>query len=282
MKMRRTHSRCRTYLRTLVCLLFLAPVLLGNGECNTFIGAADKGSDDALMYEARQKIVNGDYDGALEVIGRLSTHRRESHDGRVLEATALAGKCGLNFIGLAKDIVEGIGSKQLLKILGANMRAATSFDSCAEAETVLTGIEESEMTSDDYIFLAFLEFAKMGAILAADGAIDADGNVVPTYDSCTELDDNETGHIGVAVNIAVEAILASGIDVAGSTTDVVKQVCDVIEQNLPPGSSPCGIKDPSGFSFEQRLVIRSLVQSEEIGLDLCGGPIISPMCLCPP
>lgn len=276
------HSRCQTYFRTLISLLFLAPLLLGNGECNTFIGAADKGSDDALMYEAQQKIVNGDYDGALEVIGRLSTDRRQSHDGRVLEATALAGKCGLDFIGMAKDIVDGIASKQLLKVLGANMRAATSFDSCAEAETVLMGIQASEMTVDDHVFLAFLEFAKMGAILAADGAIDASGQVVPTYDACTELGDHEAGHLGAAINIAVEAILNSGLDVAGSTTEIVQELCEEIETHLPPGMSPCGIKDPAEFTFEQRLAIRSLVRSNEIGLDLCGGPITNPACICPP
>lgn len=281
MKMTRKYLNSRT-LNTLLSLLFLAPLLLGNGECNTFIGSADKNSDDALMYEARQKVNDGDYDGALEVIANLSTSRRQSHEGRVLEATALSGKCGLDFIKLAKDIVDGIDANQLFKVLGANMRAATSYDYCAQAETVLLGTQASEMTSDDQIFLVFLEFAKLGAILAASGAIDANGSVVPTYDSCTDLDDDATGHIGTAITIAINAIAASGISVAGSTTEVVKQLCDAIDTLPIPGGNPCGITDPTAFTHEQKVVIRSFVQSNEIGLDTCGGPITDFInCVCP-
>lgn len=282
-KMKGKNFRGRTYLNALVSLLIFGPVLLGNGECNTFIGAADKSSDDALIYDVQQKINAGDYDGALDLIGRLSPGRRESYDGRVLEATALAGKCGLDFIRMAKDIVEGIGSKQLMKILGSNMRNATDFTPCVQAETVLMGIQANQMTPDDHIFLAFVEFAKMGAILAESGAIDASGNVVPTYDPCTDLDDHQAGHIGTAINIAVDAIAASGVSVAGATTAIVEELCEEIGTLPIPGDiNPCGIKDPSAFTVEQRLMIRSVVQSNEIGLNTCGGSITNPGCICPP
>lgn len=268
-----------SWLKPVFSLLLLAPLILGNGECNSFTGSANKNSDDALMYSARLAVDKKDFDGAIEIMSRISADRRGSRDGRVLEATAYAGKCGLNFIGLAKEIVDKIQFRRLFEVLGSNMRSVTSYEPCATAETVIRGIPPEEMKSDDYIFLAFLEFAKIGAVLAADGAIDANGSVVGTYDSCA-MSDQDAGEIGTGINLAVSAIVASGIPVAGSTTSIVKALCDVIE-TIPPGDlSPCGIYDPSGFSADQLRAIRIVTQSNEIGLNTCGGSVTDLPCVC--
>ena len=274
----------RNWLNPLVAILLLTPLILGNGECNAFIGTADKTGDDALMYSAQKSIDKGDYDAALTDIALLSTTKRNSHDGRVIEATAYAGKCSLNFVRMAKAIADDISSKKLMEILLDEMKAKTSYADCATAESKMTGVASAEMTTNDYLFLAFVEFAKIGAILAADSAADAndDGTVdTGTFDSCTDLSDTEANEIGTAINIAINSISSSGVAVGGTMTTTISNLCDTIEAVPPGDKSPCGITSTSGFTDDHRKAIRTLVKSNEIGLNTCGGAAYSSVpCSC--
>lgn len=266
--------------RPVFYLLFLCPWMLGVTECNTFSGAADKTSGEALMYTARQYIDAGDYDNALTTIALLTATVRGSHDGRVLEATAYAGKCGLNLVSLAKALADDLDTRKLMQILLTQMKTGTQtiYGHCTSATTLVQGISASDMTSDDYIFQAFIQFARIGSVLASlpgvdaddDGGADAGANAV----ICTAGFDVDTDNVGVALNIAMSSITSSGITVDASLQTAYTNACTA--------GFPCAITTVGGFNALQRLAIRTFIRAEEIGLNTCNGASTSCPCLAGP
>lgn len=275
-------------LNLLMSLLILSPLLLGNGECNAFMGSAEKTSDDALVYTAKQQLDAFDYTSALATIAQISTTKRNSHDGRVLEASAYAGKCGLNFMSFAEDIKNGISSKTLMNIVLGTFKSVTSYSDCKSAETLLTGIAAADMTADDYVFLAFLELAKMGAVLGANANVDSDNDGVAQagFSPCSAaglITDLEVGEIGTAINYFVSAANSSGLSVASAATNSYTALCATIVANplLGAAYSPCGITSPTGFSANQLNALRTLIYANEIGVNTCNGSSYSGSCHCP-
>lgn len=277
-----TNSRVlKTLLGPIFCLLFLCPWLLGNAECNAFLGTADKTGDDALTYQAKQYIDSGDYTNALTSIAQLSTTRRNSHAGRVLEATAYAGKCGLNFLALADDVANqvGKGTKTLMAALLTEMKGATSYADCSSAETLLLGVATADMTSDDWIFLTFLEFAKIGAVLevSADGSSHS-GAVANGYDTCStaNISDLQVGEIGASINIALSSLAHSGVSLSGLNTSQFTTYCGSFNMcNNTTAASFVG----NTFGL---YALRTLIKANEMGLNTCGGASgSSAACTCP-
>lgn len=263
------------------CLVFLSPWILGNAECNAFLGTADKSSKAALMYIAKSQIDNADYTGALTTLATMTTTDQASHDGRVLKATAYAGRCGLNLVNLANDVSTNIGSKKVMQILLTTMKAATSYTDCTSAETQMLAIAAADMTADDYVFLAFLEFAKIGAALesVADTS-DHDGTVDGGFNSCT-MAAAVTGDIGVALNVAMNSLTSSGVAILSSSiTTTWNSICNA----TAPFTYPCNNTDPNAFTNPKQLnIIRTLIKANEIGLNTCGGSSYSNgACSCMP
>jgi len=268
----------KPWLRRVLTVMFLAPWVLGVSECNTFSGSSNKTTDAALMFQAQQDINKQDYSDALTTLASLSSTAQTSHDGLILIASAHAGVCGLNLVNLAEDVANLISSKTIMEILLADLKGATSNADCSAAETALLSIPAASMTSDDYIFLAFLEFAKIGADLeiSADGGLHT-GTAPVSFTSCptTPLTDALARDVGISLNIALSAINSSGISVASALTSTMQPLC------ASPVNFPCSTTDPTVFSALQVKIIRTLIQASEVGLNTCGGASTSLGCICP-
>lgn len=259
----------KRWMGPLFCVLFLCPWIIGAAECNAFLGTADRTGDDALTFVAQQYIDAADYDNAIATIVQMTTTRRNSRAGRVLEATARAGKCGLNFIDLATSISNGLSGSTMFELLLTYMRSVTDYSQCTTAETLMTGITTSEKTSDDYIFLAFLSFAKIGGALAAsnmdltnDGAVDGGKN--PCL--ATDIANADINEIGASFNIGMQALSSSGVSVASTVSAAYTTLC--ADAAL---TTFCTKTSSSSFSSAERLLIRTLINANEVGLDVCGG-----------
>ncbi len=263
----------RLWIGPVFSLLLLCPWILGNSECNAFSGTADKTGDAALMYEARQKIDKGEYALALTTIAQMTTANREAHDGRILEASAHAGLCGLNLVTFASNLSAGAATNPLMKLLLTEMKAATSYASCVSAETLLLAIPAAQMTSDDWVFFAFVEFAKMGAALEF-AQLDSpahSGTPIPLFNTCTAaalLTDAIVADIGLGIALAITAITNSGIAIGPSG---ISAICGA------PISYPCTATSAATISANaaHMLLIRTLIKTNEIGLNTCGGAIAS-------
>jgi len=269
--------RAKQILRTLVgpiaSLVLLCPWLLGNSECNAFSGTADKTGDSALMYAARQQIDQGQYAEALTTLGQMTADGQAGHDGKVLAASAHAGICGLNLVTFGYNLSNGItAGTKLFPLFLSEMKAATSYGDCVSAETLMLGIPAAQMTSDDYVFLAFVEFAKIGAALES-ASVDTSahqGVVNPALDTCstTPLTDAIVGDIGAGLTIAANSITQAGASIGGS----VSQICGVFD---------CSITSGSSFSAADLLILRGFFKSNEFGFNLCGGSFGTGTCHCP-
>jgi len=271
----------RLWIGPIFSLLFLCPWILGNSECNAFSGTADKTADAALMYEARQKIDKGEYSEALTSIARMTAINRDGHDGRILEASAYAGLCGLNLVTFATHLSSGISTTTLMALLLTEMKAATSYANCVSAETLLQGIPAAQMTSDDWVFFAFVEFAKMGAALEV-AQLDSpahSGTVNTGFNTCTAaapLTDAIVADIGLGIALAITAITNSGISLGPSG---LTALCGA------PINYPCGATSAATILATPAYItlIRTLMKTNEMGLNICGGAVGSsaPCAPCP-
>lgn len=271
----------RLWIAPAFALLLLCPWIIGASECNAFSGTADKTSDAALMFGARQQIDQANYSNALTIISQMTTAGRNTHDGRLLEASAHAGLCGLNLITFASDVSSGISTSTLMTLLMKEMKSATSYSDCVSAETLLLGITTAEMTADDWVFLAFVEFAKIGAALE-NGGLDSpahSGTVDTAFNTCTAaapLTDAIVADIGLGIAVAIRSITNSGLSIGPSG---MSALCS------SPINYPCNATSTTDFSGNATYMslIRTLIKTNEIGLNICGGSVASsiPCAPCP-
>lgn len=267
----------KTKLRRFLVLIFLCPWILANTECNTFSGTANKTSSAALFFQARTQINSGDYTGALTTLSGLSSTDLAGHDGTVLRATAYAGRCGLNLVSMGSAIANGITSKTVMQILLADMVGATSYTDCNSAETLMLGIAAASMTSDDYIFLAFVEFAKIGAALSTVADTDHNGAVDTGFNACN-MAAGVTGDIGVALNVAFKALTSSGVTILSSS---ITKEWTTICSGTGALTYDCTNTSSSGFTTSELYVLRTLIIANEVGLNTCGGSSYSSLaCTC--
>jgi hypothetical protein len=264
------------------CVLFLCPWMLGNSECNAFVGSADKGTSQAILYTARQLIDQGNYTGAIAEVALLSATDKLSHDGLVVGATAYAGRCGLNLVTLASAISNQISTKTLMEILLADMKGATNENDCTTAEGLLVQVSAGDITTDDEIFLAFVEFSRIGALLRrlvdanADGIVDGDTICSAGTSGGGAGTDTDAGTLGVSLNRAFKAIQASGIALAPSVTAQYAAAC--------AAGLNCNVTTTNGFTLMEQHALRTLARTKEIGLKTCAaasGSFSDAACFCP-
>lgn len=278
--------------KILAILLFLSPWLSGASGCpNLFSEAASKTGDPALLYQAQRLIDSGDFTDAITAIQSMTATGQAQRTTKVTLASAYAGRCGLVLTSLAGDLSSGIGDgSTLYPVLLSHMVTATSaeVDDCKQAETTLLSISStaSDRTSDENVLLAFVEFAKLGAILAASG-VDADdnGTIDGAFDACTNdasnIVDADVQHIGTAITIAIESLSASGTAVADEITGTFTETCDAIDSALGT-TGFCEQTDTSDFDATETKGLRALIKSNELGFNTCSGAVASSLaCLCP-
>lgn len=268
------------------CLLFLCPWLLGATECNLFAGSANKTSDAALMYTAQQQINAEDYTDALTTIGLISAASLGTHAGLALQASANAGMCGLNLVNIATSVQAMTSTTSFMQLMLTAMKSATSFTNCKTAEQEILSMVPAQMTTDDYVFLVFIEFAKVGAVLETSPASAADpthsGTVSASFTPCVStssgITDASVGEIGVSFDLALSAITSSGLALASSLTTVLNKVC------APTGSIACTVTKASDFTALELLALRTLINTSDLGLGTCASTPDSysnNACICP-
>ncbi len=233
------------------------------------------------MYTAQQQINASDYADALTTLSSVSATTLNTHAGLLLTATANAGRCGLNLVNLASQVSTMTSGTSLMQLMLAYMAGATSYTNCKTAETEILAMVPAQITADDYVFLAFIELAKIGAILetSPSGADPTHaGTVAASFTPCTAtatgIPDAEVGEIGVSVDLALSAITKSGISFASSVTSVLNKVCK------PTGQIDCSVTTASSFTAPELLLLRTAINTSDLGLNTCPGTMSNLSCVC--
>ncbi len=273
----------------LLSLLLFTPLILGNsaaGCANAFSESANKKTPEALLYQARMHLDKSEWTEAINVLNTVAAAEQSSREYKVTKASAYAGRCGLNLISLAEDIATQLAGTKLYTLLMNHMREVSSYADCTQAEHLLTSIAAGEMTSDDYVFLAFVSFAKIGAVLESsgadkngDGAVDL-GPAPAAFNACTNDADNiltaDVRELGASLFIAYNAIVDSGISIASQLTSIMSGGSGICS------SFDCSQTSPSDFDANEVAALRTLIKTTEIGLSTCSGTLTTPACICPP
>lgn len=264
---------------TLGRLIMLGSFVLVLAGCpNGFSEFANKNSDEALLYQAQLYADQRDWDNAILSVTRMSASGRTNRDTKYFLASAYAGRCGLDLLNLA-NALTGLSSSKLFPLLLTQYSGltTTSLADCESAESTLLGISTNytELTADENILLAFLEFVKIGAVLGSNANIDADGN--GSYDGdywtdnnavdiCsearTDVTDSEIDKVVTGIMIAFNALTQSGSDITNDLGSI-GTICTTL--------GGCNVQSASDVTPTQRLVVRGLFKSNEIGFDTCGG-----------
>ncbi len=274
-------------MRKILSLILLSPWVLGVSGCpNAFEEMADKNSDDAFLYAAQMAIDNQEYTAAIQTIEKMTTEGQASKDGRLIKGVAYAGRCGLNLIELAEKLKD-MGSTTVFTVLTrafANVpTVSTRPEDCLAAEQSLLAIPTAEMTSDDWVFLAFLEFAKIGTYLARVADKNDDGNVdtaAPAFNSCSTISDADTRQLGTGLTIGILALARAGSALLGDVTSSISTVCTRIAA-AAGSASVCTKTTASAFTAPEVLALRAMIKGNELGFGTCGGATgSSPACLC--
>lgn len=283
--MRTTAQRVR-----FITMLFKSSMLIGiAGLCvscskNVFSEGGKKDTDEALLFEAQRQMNTSNWSSAITLIGKMSSVGLASRSTKAALASAYAGRCGLNLIQMA-DKVSNAGSSGLFSIFLNALKGATaaSIADCQTAEATLISISASAAarTADENVMLAFVEFTKIGAVLALFGDTNVDGTVDPAFDSCNtaQLPDAMLREVGSGLTNAVAALAASGGSVGAALAASVNSACAQAAV-VNPSFDFCAVLTPSGFSVNQVKVLGGLVKTTDSpGLGTCNGNLQT--CVCP-
>ena len=250
---------------------------------------SDTRSDEALLYEAKRKINDGDYDTALTYFTSMTATFLTRRDVIGVRASAYGGKCGLGFLDLV-DGITNMGTARLFVFLMTHFQSGTTDkrDSCATAETLMQSISTSyaSRTSDENLFLSLVDLAKMGVVFNRVADSNNNGAVDAGFDACDngDLPDADVRQIGTAINLLRTSVNGVSGTTFGSFASVINNVCDNWPGGLATynfcvsGGSP--VFDGTTFTANQLKGIRSLInESDVVGLGSCTGDILT--CACP-
>lgn len=273
--------------------VFLAFCNLGC-SVNILSNFADKNSNEARLIEANEKIDNGDFEGALEELERITGAFSETADVRVAKASAYAGVCaGFNFFNFAKALKD-IGSARLFPFLLSTFRTGTAakIDACVSAEAQLMAIGSAGARTDDQnVFLTLVELTKIGTILSHYADSDNNGTANAGYNPCTTgpttraangpIADADAQRLGTALTIAMESLgaLETSVDLGTDAMEDIDGVCRAL-QVAAPTYYFCDTTTET-FTANQIKGIRSLFnESTVVGLGTnCTGNVVA--CQCP-
>lgn len=254
-------------------MLVLFSLFFLTASCtNIFYEAADKNSDAAKLFDARKLIDSGDWTSAITKINSMSVSAREQRDVKALLASAYAGRCGLDVLTMINNM-QATTSYTFFQILMRSIRGATATNvaDCVLAETTMKTIStsSSSRTTDENLLMAFVGFAKIGAILSANADTDSDGTVDAGFNPCTALDDTEAAELVTGLANAITSLNSANSSIGSDEMTDINSICAAA---TTAGFDFCSLTDTSQVDTQaERAGMRGLVHEaqDSIGLGTC-------------
>lgn len=276
-----------------LCIYFWILISIGSTlgcSANILEAFSDTQTDEALLFAAKKKINSGDYDTALTYFSSMTSSFRSRRDVIAVQASAYAGKGGLNFLDLV-DGLTNMGTNRLFVFLMQTFTSGTTTkrDSCITAEALMQTISSSyaSRTSDENLFLSLINLAKMGVIFNRVADANADNSVDGGFSACSSasISDADVGEIGTAINLMRTSLSGVSGTTFGSFASDINTICAnwpamVSAYNFCVDGLGAPIFTSSSFTANQLKGIRSLInENSTVGLGSCAGDIVA--CACP-
>lgn len=250
-------------------------------SCNLLEEFGDATSDEALFFDARRSLASGDYTAAIDKIDEISTTYQARREVQFVLAKAYAGRCGMDFLSLVEALE--VPTDNILVIFMNAMAGAdiTAYEDCVAAEDVIKTMEPlaADRTVDENLFMAFLGFSKIGAVLHPRADTDANGvpDTAPAFNACTNpasdvvgrLTDELVTEVVTGLALAIEGITESGSTIATGESDDLTGACTTLAA-LNPNYNFCSATDASSVTADHITGMRLLIMdADAIGLSYC-------------
>jgi hypothetical protein len=266
-------------IRKLICAaLMLLFAVLGCGE-NIFEGASNKGTDSALLEEARILMDRQDFSGALTTLASMTAAGQAEREVMNITASAYAGRCGMTFFDLF-NLLSNMSNSLLTELMaGFPGATATHLDDCVAAESVLATIGGvADRTGSENLLMSLVAFAKMGVILSKNADADDDGTADGGFDYCATISEAEMKEFVTAMGNLLLSLPATGSSLGGSGTSAISSICAA----LPPNQNFCQIVDVTNVTADHVLAMRGMVGStDDPGLGTCANDVATCIAACP-
>ena len=240
-------------------------------SANIYTSISDQNTEQALLENAVKAINNGDYDSAIEYIGRITSSFRRDPKVSKTAAAAYAGKCGLNFFDMVTTITAVTADTPLMMMMKAFQTVTVTPSSCNTAQLEIEnkyGMTSAARPTDINLFLAILGMAKMGTYLRSLADVNQDAVVDAGFaDACTvgTITDANTIEVGTGLGLLLDNITSLTASVAGNAAITALAALQLV------CGAPCVITDVNSPSWTAAniKVIRSAIKSNTFGIQGC-------------
>jgi hypothetical protein len=248
------------------------------GCTNIFKSSANKNTDEAIAFEIRTSINNGDYDGAITLLGTLSSDYRYTKSAVHLAAAAYSGKCGLNFAEFTESLSTGAGTDPfMLWMMKLWHTKVTDYSQCVLAQTEMERLASSYATrdSEDAFFMVILGMVKIGTLLFE--IVDTDDDQIPdnppfdgslsAFCDANNFSDALTAEVGSGIGLVIGNLTRVGSTISGVDTTSFDAACTALASGLG-GVNPCLIEDRAVFLADANKLkaIRTLLNTNSAGV----------------
>ncbi len=269
----------------------LSFVFLISQSCSNILTQSAIITDDSLLVSAQISMNSKDYTSALADFKLMSATYLAQRNIIALNASAYAGRCGLDFIGLVNTF-SNIGSSTVLHVLFKNaVKAKASQETdCTSAETLLMSISASSAsrTTAENLLLGLVEFQRIGAILGQYADQAGSGNIDSGFNPCqttkgaipaaTGLPVAEAQFVSASLMVGFDALSASGISAFSSSSSSFQTYCTKM-QIYTGGVNPCTQTLPTSFTNPELAAIMGLVKTNFFGIGTCADTTLA-TCVC--
>jgi hypothetical protein len=258
-------------------LLAIVVIFLISESCSNVFPVSTTKSDDALLVDAQIAMNAKDFTTALAKFKLMSASYLALREVIAQNASAYAGRCGLDFLGLVTKFTN-IGASTVLATLYKNGVAAVvaQENDCKSAETLLNSI--AVKNGNEYLLLGLVEFQKIAVILGQYADQAGTGTVDAGFDPCkstkgalpgaTGLPVLEAQEFSASLMIALNSLGASGVAAFSSSLGNLKTYCAAMKAVLG-GADPCIQTTPSSFTNQELQALMGLVKTNFFGIGSC-------------
>lgn len=261
-------------------------LLLTNCSVNILEEFSDSTTNDALLFSAKQLINEGDYSGAIAKFDAMSADFLSQRDVKTLRASAYLGLCsGIDFLDLI-DAIGSMGGARIIPWIMSTFQGGTVArqTACVQAEDVIKTIHAygESRTSDENLLMAFIGFAKMGAIITRYGDSGTpDGTVDAGFDPCDvgDIPSVAAREFTTGLNIAIDSLSNIGSSTIGSgAISAITAMCATYP-TLTFCTDPPQVLTTDINALEEQAVRSLMNESQDVGLGTCTGDVVA--CACP-
>ena len=268
-------------------LMLMLVIFLLSESCSNVFPTSTTKTDDALLVDAQIAMNAKDYTTALAKFKLMSATYLAQREVVAQNASAYAGRCGLDFLGLVTNFTN-IGTSTVLGVLYKNgIKAVVAQENdCKSAEALLTSI--AAKNGNEYLLLGLVEFQKIGVILGQYADQGGTGTVDAGFDSCkstkgalpaaTGLPVLEAQEFSASLMIAISSLSASGVSAFSASLGSLKTYCATMKAILG-GTDPCSQTTPSSFTNPELQALMGLVKTNFFGIGTCADTSLA-TCTC--